>query len=1171
MLNCSLTFLYIPKRFGEFNMKLYLTKKTSIRIKTLILTALLCVSAGIFIQNGLTKVVASSSSSESNQEPESASSTLSVPPVYRYHYDNDFNYISHQHSEALPTLIGNNEEWSQNPDDNIDLTLALWHPYYKTGSFSYPVELTGWIFVKSVKTFEVQSSPGLGAYVDWKLDVDVQLSSDNIDIETVTYVLYCFKGTDTYNVSKQITLDPSGSQGGTFYFPYFNDYIDGAVRGEVRFGLAAHVKASVKPNSLEGITLSLKLQGLRVVQEIIPTAPTTGERTLFLVHGFSALSSPEDPWNWVDYLLNPMVGNYYGSPFEYGNVIVISYYHHFMGMSPDFSITIWTPIGIIASMLRDYIKLNRLYIADNVDFVCHSMGGLVIRYMIKHFYNDIKSSFAELGRNFEIKNVCTLATPNHGAVGPLLDIILLAVPRPLPIQVEQMLTTSLFLFLLNYPPEIPESIPTINWFTFAADDPGIPFETDGLVPTWSAPLDGAVNLGPYPLTHEGMRRTDWMSNVVLNELYEPPQMVRTILSRNIPGEIMGVDDLVFEPNLDEPGGTLVSVDLQLTDIENIDSGSVILKILSYYEMIKKLDTVGTYETELPLSDGWYDFEITADGLDGEDYYILGKLKIVDDDANGPEIVIEPDDLYLSDGDTIGGLEFEWHISDYSGISDASVWLDDELIGFYENQEGTIDGSYEMLTNEPGVYYIRYQLTDNDDDPWHDPVGEDRLSITGMEIITIFDDDTTEPEIDFDILEKYWVGELIFLRFMVDATDEESDIGAVDIRLGDYHSTQLGIHEAYFHPGDYDLSISVTDADNDREDDASTATLEKEIDLNPPRTNILIGDPNIPIGEVTHIKPETLITLITDDSMASTWYRFLGVWKEYDDPFTLGFSDGEYTLDYYSIDTVGNSEPINSINLALDTSAPSLDILKPLLDDALQDGEMFLFEATDLTGVDEIRFSIREPGGTNGIIIGPEFEQILAVSMGNDLWQYDYDTTLLPDGYYIIFAETSDLFGFYVSKSVQFSIRNWAVLELLPATERSRAGRTMPVKFSLRVAEAVDLEMPFVWNEELDIIIYDESNPSVELQRSTYGDTSLDYRISSDGELYITNFKTSKTPAVYIVKIWRKDMLIGSFEFETYKSKNSIVSNFYLLAAISLVSMLGLPYLLLISKKKLIII
>jgi len=74
---------------------------------------------------------------------------------------------------------------------------------------------------------------------------------------------------------------------------------------------------------------------------------------------------------------------------------------------------------------------------------------------------------------------------------------------------------------------------------------------------------------------------------------------------------------------------------------------------------------------------------------------------------------------------------------------------------------------------------------------------------------------------------------------------------------------------------------------------------------------------------------------------------------------------------------------------------------------------------------------------------------------------------------------------------------------------------MPVKFSLRVAEAVDPAQPFVYNEELTIIIYEEGYLGNILQESTYGDTARDYRIDSIGELYITNFRTLKTPKTYI--------------------------------------------------------
>jgi len=248
--------------------------------------------------------------------------------------------------------------------------------------------------------------------------------------------------------------------------------------------------------------------------------------------------------------------------------------------------------------------------------------------------------------------------------------------------------------------------------------------------------------------------------------------------------------------------------------------------------------------------------------------------------------------------------------------------------------------------------------------------------------------------------------------------------------------------------------------------------------------------------------------------------------------------------------------------------------------ALQDGVIFEIEASDDTLVDWIKISIREPGGENGIIIpGNEYEEFPLGYQGDNLWcsLEPFDTTKLPDGYYILFVQASDIFGSINTTTFTFSIRNWAVLELLPSTERNRAGRTMPVKFSLRVVEAVDPEMPFVWNEELEIIIFDESNPDIILQYSIFGDTSTDYRISSENEHYITNFKTLKKAAIYVVEIWRKGMLIGLFEFETYKSKknvgNSVSSTFVNLQILQgfnlTLLLLGIAYLQLIFRKKLI--
>ncbi|MHA1511204.1 MAG: hypothetical protein ACTSRX_05730, partial [Promethearchaeota archaeon] len=172
-----------------------------------------------------------------------------------------------------------------------------------------------------------------------------------------------------------------------------------------------------------------------------------------------------------------------------------------------------------------------------------------------------------------------------------------------------------------------------------------------------------------------------------------------------------------------------------------------------------------------------------------------------------------------------------------------------------------------------------------------------------------------------------------------------------------------------------------------------------------------------------------------------------------------------------------------------------------------------------------------------IFIHDDFENISAIySEITKEWQLFFETIELPDGYYLLIIKSSDRFGLIGVNITSFSIRNWAILELLPSTEDNNAGRTMPVKFSLRVAEAVDPNTPFVRNEEITILIYIFDNPNVILHSATYGTTSTDYRIDSVGELYITNYKTLKKPHTYVVEVWRNEMLIGSFTFNTVDKK-----------------------------------
>jgi hypothetical protein len=364
----------------------------------------------------------------------------------------------------------------------------------------------------------------------------------------------------------------------------------------------------------------------------------------------------------------------------------------------------------------------------------------------------------------------------------------------------------------------------------------------------------------------------------------------------------------------------------------------------------------------------------------------------------------------------------------------------------------------------------------------------------------------------------------------------------------------GIYTNYFRQfnedGSYTIKASATGktllGENfSRESQKTVLVSGVPADTTPPKTTLFIGSPQYvdSIGNL-YVTSATQFTLTATDNngvgsgVAATAYRIYNAtystgWITYTSPFNLvGLVDGSYNIDYNSTDNAGNVEPTNTAIVILDNTGPSITMLNPPIGWALQDGVTFIASVVDSgSGVASLNFSIREANGGKGITIGFEDLQPYYNATTGE-WSLFFNTLQLPDGYYVVFAEATDNLGNIGSIIVPYSIRNWAVIELLPASENNKAGRTMPVKFALRISASVDPNQPFVYNEELTIKIYATANPNEILQESTFGDTARDYRISSVH--YITNFKTLKTPTEYTVEIYRKDFLIGSFTFETVK-------------------------------------
>ena len=296
------------------------------------------------------------------------------------------------------------------------------------------------------------------------------------------------------------------------------------------------------------------------------------------------------------------------------------------------------------------------------------------------------------------------------------------------------------------------------------------------------------------------------------------------------------------------------------DANDIDKTSVTLHISTNdYQMTLKGGTEDTYEVELPLVEENYPFSITADELDGGLYQISGNLRIIDDDVIPPEIQITPGDISISDEDAVGGVLVEWEISDYSGISEASVTLNGVEINSYTNQ-GAITDSH-LLANELGEYNISVWARDNDNDPEHDPPGEDWSETSVERTITIYDDDINPPVIqitpgDLYISDEEAIGGVLISWEISDYSGIfEANVTLNGVEIGSY-TNQGTITDSYLLPnelGVYSISIWAKDNDNDSEDDRSEYLIEKSItiyddDLNPPDIQITPGDLDISVEE-----------------------------------------------------------------------------------------------------------------------------------------------------------------------------------------------------------------------------------------------------------------------------------------------------------------------------------
>lgn len=150
------------------------------------------------------------------------------------------------------------------------------------------------------------------------------------------------------------------------------------------------------------------------------------------------------------------------------------------------------------------------------------------------------------------------------------------------------------------------------------------------------------------------------------------------------------------------------------------------------------------------------------------------------------------------------------------------------------------------------------------------------------------------------------------------------------------------------------------------------------------------------------KSAVTITLDAWDNveLAATYYRIDGgEWMLYEEPFTVS-SDGVHTIEYYSVDVVGNAEDVHSFTIKIDRTAPTASITFP------QEGYIYLFGkelfANPLGGtiiIGGITFQASASDATSGVkyvhfeIDGMSYDD---TTSPYEIWWHKFD--LIPKSY-----------------------------------------------------------------------------------------------------------------------------------------------------------------------------
>ncbi|UCG70279.1 MAG: hypothetical protein JSV09_04480, partial [Thermoplasmata archaeon] len=321
-----------------------------------------------------------------------------------------------------------------------------------------------------------------------------------------------------------------------------------------------------------------------------------------------------------------------------------------------------------------------------------------------------------------------------------------------------------------------------------------------------------------------------------------------------------------------------------------------------------LDNTGPI-TDITVGDPRYPHPIQAWFVKSTTQFTLTAFEVIGSGANLSTIQFRI--TYVSTGASSG-----WQ---YGTTFDIASWLT-PADGEYMIQFRTLDN----LTNMGPIGTITIIVDDTPPDA-NLMVGEPKYRKNNNHIWNI----TSETELDFSIEDGIGCGVNYTEWRIYNATNSSiwytyglSSFNLTSISLTLQDGGYTIEYRSYDYLGNYQIFNNSIYLDN-----------------TPPVSGITIGDPKYPPSPIFNITSNTPINLTASDGLgcgvASIYYRIYNDsglvlnWTEYQLgilSFDLnGYEDGNYTIEFYSIDFLFNLEPTNNYTLFLDNTPPETDI------------------------------------------------------------------------------------------------------------------------------------------------------------------------------------------------------------------------------------------------------